>query len=246
MAVEWWRSWHGAPTDPKWLSVAKRAAVSPGVVVAVAWALIDHASQAGERGDVSGFDCEALGDYLGFGEGEVAAVLQAMRDKSIIIGDRLSSWNKRQPKRERDQDISTERVRAFRDKQRHVTPRNATKRLDKEKDTDTEVEKEKEKKEIGADAPRDELEKVLDPLHAEAVVAHRVRLKKPLTAHAAKLLAGKFSKCADPNAAADAMISNGWQGFEPEWLSHRKGQGPPIESERFGGLVIAELGEKHG
>jgi hypothetical protein len=81
--------------------------------------------------------------------------------------------------------------------------------------------------------PRSELETVLDALHAAAVIDHRQRIRKPLTAHAAKLLAGKFAKCADPNAAADAMIANGWQGFEPEWLENRthgprpNGTGPP-------------------
>ena len=69
--------------------------------------------------------------------------------------------------------------------------------------------------------PRSELETVLDADHAAAVVDHRQRLRKPLTARAAHLLAGKFAKAPDPNAAADAMVANGWQGFEPEWLESR-------------------------
>ncbi len=69
--------------------------------------------------------------------------------------------------------------------------------------------------------PRSELETVLDGTRAAAVLDHRRLIRKPLTAHAAKLLAGKFGQCQDPNAAADAMISNGWQGFEPEWLEHQ-------------------------
>jgi len=78
---------------------------------------------------------------------------------------------------------------------------------------------------IGADAPkqspRGELLTTLDAEHAQAVVEHRQKIKKPLTVHAAKLLAGKFRRCPDPNAAADTMIANGWQGFEPEWLEQR-------------------------
>lgn len=70
--------------------------------------------------------------------------------------------------------------------------------------------------------PREELLEALDEEHASAVVDHRRKIRKPLTAHAAKLLATKFRNCADPNAAADAMIANGWQGFEPEWLENRK------------------------
>ena len=59
---------------------------------------------------------------------------------------------------------------------------------------------------------------VLDEQHAEAVIEHRQRIKSPLTAHAAQLLAGKFGKCPHPNEAADVMICNGWRGFEPSWL----------------------------
>jgi uncharacterized protein YdaU (DUF1376 family) len=78
--------------------------------------------------------------------------------------------------------------------------------------------------------PRKELETVLDAEHADGVVEHRQRLKKALTVRAARLLAAKFARCPDPNAAADAMISNGWQGFEPEWLerpSPRAASPPP-------------------
>jgi hypothetical protein len=75
------------------------------------------------------------------------------------------------------------------------------------------------------------LKSVLDEERAKAVVEHRQKIKKPLTAHAAKLLAEKFRKCADPNAAADTMVASGWQGFEPEWLTNRtsNGRGPAGE-----------------
>jgi hypothetical protein len=62
------------------------------------------------------------------------------------------------------------------------------------------------------------------------VIDHRRAIKKPLTAHAAKLLAAKFAQWHDPNAAADAMIANGWQGFDPSWMerhSNGRGQSPP-------------------
>jgi len=80
--------------------------------------------------------------------------------------------------------------------------------------------------------PHAQLETVLDAEHAAAVVDHRQCIRKPLTTHAAKLLAGKFRQCAEPNSAADAMIANGWRSFEPEWLKNRtharpNGTGPP-------------------
>lgn len=70
--------------------------------------------------------------------------------------------------------------------------------------------------------PFDELSKVLDAEHANAVIAHRKGLRSKFTAYAARLLAVKFAKTSDPNAAADVMIANGWQGFEPEWMTSRQ------------------------
>lgn len=89
--------------------------------------------------------------------------------------------------------------------------------------------------------PRAALEAVLDAERAGAVLDHRQRLRKPLTAHAAKLLAGKLARSADPNAAADAMVANGWQGFEPEWLESRttpqqRATAPPRKPNAFDAL----------
>ncbi|GGE54628.1 hypothetical protein GCM10007276_34570 [Agaricicola taiwanensis] len=77
------------------------------------------------------------------------------------------------------------------------------------------------------EAARAELTRVLDASRAGAVVAHRRAMRKALSPHAARLLAARFARCADPNAAADTMIANGWQGFEPEWLEARKARGSP-------------------
>lgn len=74
---------------------------------------------------------------------------------------------------------------------------------------------------------RAELLKTLDAEHADAVIEHRRKTRAALSARSARLLAGKFAQCRDPNAAADAMVVNGWRGFEPEWLENRK-QGPPV------------------
>jgi uncharacterized protein YdaU (DUF1376 family) len=73
----------------------------------------------------------------------------------------------------------------------------------------------------------DELSKVLDEAHVKAVIEHRKGFRGKFTPHAADLLAKKFARCPDPNAAADAMISNNWQGFEPEWLDRRQARGSP-------------------
>lgn len=112
--TSWFRSWHGAPTDNKWLVIAAKAKVTPGIVSAVAWALFDHASQADERGDVTDFDTETYAVFSGFDECQVQAVIAAMHTKGVIDEDgRLHAWDKRQPKREDD---SAERVRRHRER----------------------------------------------------------------------------------------------------------------------------------
>jgi hypothetical protein len=75
--------------------------------------------------------------------------------------------------------------------------------------------------------PRSELAAVLSPLQADAVVAHRQRIGKPMTPHGAHILAAKFARCPDPDAAADAMVANGWQGFEPEWMARNQPRAGP-------------------
>ena len=113
--AEWFRSWHGAPTDPKWLVIGRKANVAPGVVSAIFWALCDYASQEEDRGSIDGFDIETYSAFSGFDEEMVARVIGALADKGLIEAGHLSAWERRQPKREDD---STARVRASRERQR--------------------------------------------------------------------------------------------------------------------------------
>lgn len=126
-----------------------------------------------------------------------------------------------------------------RDLSRDVTLRHSDRSLMRvgdapvdDKPITTQIEPHKENK-----TPRAALEAVLDADRAGAVIEHRQRIRKPLTGHAAKLLAGKFAQCPDPNAAADTMVGNGWQGFEPEWMAKPTARGSP--STRSGGLGAA-------
>ena len=130
--TSWFRSWHGAPTDPKWLLIGKKAGVAPGIVSAIFWALIDHASQSEDRGAIHDFDCETYAAFTGFDEKDISSVIAAMTDKGMINNGRLVSWDKRQPKKEDD---SGGRVTAFRERQRNemkrpVTPGNAPERTE--------------------------------------------------------------------------------------------------------------------
>jgi hypothetical protein len=70
--------------------------------------------------------------------------------------------------------------------------------------------------------PREFLLECLSPESADAVLAHRKAMRRPLTGRAAQLLAKGFLATADPNAAADLMIARGWQGFKPEWFDNER------------------------
>jgi hypothetical protein len=141
--TDWFRSWHGAPTDPKWRTVARRAGVRPGDVTAVAWLLLDRASQAKERGSIAGYDAEVIADALGYEPDEVLRIIAALHEKGILADDKFASWHERQPSRE---DASTDRVRAFRERQkrdetpvkRDETQRNAPEERREETDTEKE------------------------------------------------------------------------------------------------------------
>jgi len=100
MSNDWFRSWHGAPTDNKWLLIAKRANVKPIHVSGTWWALLDHASQHSDRGFVDDFDQETFALFAGLEEEHVSRIVTALRDKGMIVDGYLHQWNKRQPKRE--------------------------------------------------------------------------------------------------------------------------------------------------
>jgi hypothetical protein len=136
MSIDWFRSWHGAPTDPKWMLVARNAMkrsetqITAGIVSAVVWALFDHASQAQVRGNVEGFDVETYAVFSGFSEVDITSIIDAMKEKKLIVSGCLTAWDKRQPKRE---DNSTARVREHRNAvKRNETQGNA--RVDKSRE----------------------------------------------------------------------------------------------------------------
>lgn len=155
MSMEWWRCKHGAPFDPKWRAVAVRAQSRPGDVWAVFTTLCDRASQAHDRGSLEGLDLEDIAAGLGYEAEEVQRIVDALKAKRLIDDVRIVTWEKHQPKRERDNDDSAERVQRHREAKKRqettpsddVTPRNAsvtpeTPRVEKTRlDTETDSEK---------------------------------------------------------------------------------------------------------
>ncbi len=157
MSIDWFRSWHGAPTDNKWLLIAKKAGVPAGLVSAVVWALFDYASQNEQRGNVVGFDVETYAIFSGFEEIQIEAVIEALKEKNVIEDGHLAAWSKRQPKRE---DNSSERVAKHRVTQCNAVKRNETQCNSREEKI-REEEKEKNAEALPA-APEDPQKRYFD------------------------------------------------------------------------------------
>lgn len=96
----WWACHHGMPTDPLWIVVARRAGngATPGHVCAIWAGLLDHASQARPRGDISTFEAETLAESFRWPVALVEGVIEALEQVGRIAEGRLTRWDKRQPK----------------------------------------------------------------------------------------------------------------------------------------------------
>lgn len=91
------------------------------------------------------------------------------------------------------------------------------------------------------------LAEVLDADHATAVADYRmVGRKDKFSLYAARLLAKELAKAPEPNSASEAMIRNGWQGFEVDWLKRRQGfrvvQTNPDPPRKSGAQLMTDTG----
>lgn len=123
--IDWFRWHHGSVTDPKFQLVARKSGASLPDVLAV-WAyLLEKASASEFRGCFGSVDVEAVDCLFGFDEGTTDSIMGEMVARKLIADEYIVAWERRQPKRERENDNSTDRVRAFRERQRNETPCNA-------------------------------------------------------------------------------------------------------------------------
>lgn len=169
------------------------------------------------------------GKTVEVGRGQIAASLRFIASKWRWSEPRVRRFlsalkNERMIDAKTDAGISLITICKYDDYQRVSLPDDATNDSGSDAGATQErrkVEGKEDKESNSGGSALAELARVLSEDRAKAVIEHRKKLKKPLTVHAARLIAGKFAQVPDPNAAADAMIANGWQGFEPSWLENR-------------------------
>lgn len=106
--MNWYRTHHGMWSDPKLALVARRAGSNLPMAIAVWTALLDCASQARRRGDIDGFDAEAVAFALGAEAEEVEALLSAMQAKGMVEEGQIVRWEESQ----RSGDFGYERAQA--------------------------------------------------------------------------------------------------------------------------------------
>jgi hypothetical protein len=245
MSHDWFRSWHGAPVDAKWRTIAKRAGVPTSLVVSFMWALLDRASQAEDRGSFAGADLETFADYLDCDEDDLKRIVTQCDARNVTCDGRFVSWEKRQPKREGDS--SAERTRLYRERKKNQTTYDDVTQCDAARRNVT-LDKIREDKNISTNvdiareaSPLAILSECMSETTARDLIAHRQKLRKPLTARAAKLLAKDFVAYGNPEEAAEMMIKNGWQGFHPTWVTNQAARAGPSKSQKGWGSLYAEL-----
>lgn len=232
--TRWYRAYEGTVTDAKISEAAVIAGCSRSIAIATWHSILENAASnnAGGKFDIPSRRVAAI---LIEPYNVIETLFQAFESVGLIHDSCVKAWKKRQY----ESDCSTDRVRKHRDNARNVeeTPMKCFVTAP-ETETETETEKKVKRAARGNKPDRKPVEAfqgTLDREHAEAVVAHRKKIKKPLTFLAASLLAAKFAQCDDPNHGADEMIANGWQGFDASWLQNRanRANGPPGKRTSF-------------
>ena len=122
MSVDWFRWWHGSVSDPKFGAICVRAKCSLPEVLAVWVALLECASQAANRGDISDCPHDEIAWTLRIDVDLVKTICEAMEARGLVSQGRIVSWERRQPAREdaveEGSKTSTERSREHRERKK--------------------------------------------------------------------------------------------------------------------------------
>ena len=126
MSMAWFRWHHGSVNDPKFALIAKRSETNLAAVMGVWIFMLEAASQSDDRGHIGEIDFESVDLMLGLDDGLSKTIHDQMISRNLLTDDgHIASWEKRQPKRERDDAApSTERVRKHRAKVKVETNTN--------------------------------------------------------------------------------------------------------------------------
>lgn len=224
-ANDWLRLWHDMPTDPKWRVIARKSGKPLPCVIALYTLLLTTASAADDRGCIASLTIEDAAAALDMDEEDVAAIRQAMEGR-VIEGDRLSGWERRQPKRERENDDSSQRVKAHRERAKQavsdgVTPCNATQRQETPREEKSRVDIPLSN-DNGRSAPSSDKD-FWDGSTAylggkRAMIGKWVKdYGKQLTAEA--ITAAQLERAVDPVAYIERTLRNGKARASPEFTS---------------------------
>lgn len=255
--IDWFRWHHGSVNDPKFGLVAKKVGASVAEVVAVWACFLEAASSAEERGTVGAQDFESIDFALGMEEGKAERIYSSMQDRGLIDQyGQIAAWNKRQPKREREDDGATERKRRQREREREeaeynlaqvgcddsVTPCHATSRqkTPRGEESREEVNNLSVATDIGVqDAPAkkprapsfDGQAWLVDRFVAPQVAADWLTLRKgkksPPTETAFRQVEAEAAKAGMSLGDAVAMCClRGWAGFRADWARQHQGAPP--------------------
>lgn len=122
--MAWFKWYENAVTDAKIQCVAKISGQPVAYVIAVWVMILERASEADVRGDISGFDCESADAALQMPEGAGCAIYKALEAKDMISNGRVVNWDKRQATRRKTDGSgqgpksNAERQRAYRERQK--------------------------------------------------------------------------------------------------------------------------------
>lgn len=243
--MDWFRWHHGTVTDRKWPRIASRAGTTVANVIAVWAALLEFASQAELRGYafLSDDDSEDLDTALGMPPDTTRKVIAELCARGMIDDEnRLAAWDKRQPKRERE-DNSAERVRKFRErresdavsKKRHdatesaelaaATPSNASVTEETPRGEEIRGEEKREEKEQKSPSPKgSRLPSDWEPSQELVDWARQERPDVDLRKEAATFRDYWAAKAGKDGVKLD------WSATWRNWI--RKANGPPRGSAR--------------
>lgn len=228
--TDWLRLWHDMPTDPKWRVIARRSGKPLPCVIALYTLMLTTASAADDRGSIASLTDEDAAAALDIDEEDVAAIRSAMAGR-VIDGDRLTGWERRQPKRERENDDSSQRVKRHRDAKANavtgnVTPCNTMQR----QETPREEKKREDKNKTPLTPQGGSLPDWVPGPEWLAFEKMRRAIRKPMTDDARKLALGKLSDLRDagndPARVLNQSVMNSWQGLFEVKEAHRTRAGP--------------------